>query len=228
MLQVFRVGKRHRACQLIQRRGSGSGWDPAEDTLTQGGIVNWKDFLKEVSTKVVAGVVVLALGSIAVWIWPPLRQWTIGHQNEVYAFLALIVGIAIGLFSNTLRTSKTTIESKPTFALKSDGARLDRVANLFWLGSDLQWARQMVDHGSQDNIEHGLKQAYHHSSELGLSTTPAGQQLLDHRTSVEKLPPKLTDKQKSWVVGLIDSDLTSFSNLMIHYQPDFKPDPYHS
>lgn len=196
--------------------------------------MNWKDWLKEVSTKVVAGVVVLALGSIAVWIWPPLRQWTLGHQSVVYAFLALIVGIAVGLFSNTLRQSKTTTESKPTieskpaFASKSDGVRLDRVANLFWLGSDLQWARQMAESGVKDKIAHGLNQAYHHSSELGLSTTPAGRQLLDHRTSVEKLPPQLNDKQKSWVVGLVDSDLTSFSNLMIHYQPDFKPDPYHS
>ncbi len=184
--------------------------------------MNWKDWLKEVSTKVVAGVTVLILGSIAVSVWPPLRQWTIGHQNVVYAFLALIVGIVIGLFSNTLRKSKPAIRSK------SDGARLDRVANLFWLASDLQWASQMVDRGRQDKIAHGLRQAYHHSSELGLSATPAGQQLLDHRTSVEKLPPQLSEKQKSWVVGLIDSDVTSFSNLMIHYQPDFRPDPYHS
>jgi len=184
--------------------------------------VNWKDWLKEVSTKVVAGVTVLILGSIAVSVWPPFRQWAIGHQNVVYAFLALIVGIVIGLFSNTLRKSKPAIRSK------SDGARLDRVANLFWLASDLQWASQMVDRGRQDKIAHGLRQAYHHSSELGLSATPAGQQLLDHRTSVEKLPPQLSEKQKSWVVGLIDSDVTSFSNLMIHYQPDFRPDPYHS
>jgi hypothetical protein len=130
--------------------------------------VNWKDWLKEVSTKVVAGVTVLILGSIAVSLWPPLRQWTIGHQNVVYAFFALIVGIVIGVFSNTLRKSNPAIPSK------SDGASLDRVANLFWLGSDLQWTRQMVDRGSQDKVAHGLRQAYHHSSELGLSTTPAG------------------------------------------------------
>lgn len=184
--------------------------------------MNWKDWLKEVSTTVVAGVVVLALGSIAVWIWPPLRQWTIGHQNIVYSFLALIVGISIGYFSNTLRKAPT--KSDP----KSTGIGLDRVANLFWLGSDLQWARQMADRGRQDQVAHGLKQAYHHSLELGLSTTPAGRQLLDHKTSVESLPRQLSEQQKSWVVGLIDSDLTSFSNLMKQHQPDFRPDPYHS
>ena len=184
--------------------------------------MNWKGWLKEVSTQVVAGVTVLILGSIAVSVWPPLRVWAIGHQNVIYAFLALIVGIVIGAFSNELRTLK------PTIASKAGSLELDRVANLFWLGSDLQWARQMVDRGSQDKIAHGLKQAYHHSSELGLSSTSAGQQLLDHVKEVEKLPPQLKDTQKSWVVGLIDSDVTSFSNLMIQHQPNFRPDPYHS
>ncbi len=83
--------------------------------------MNWKDWLKEVSTKIIAGVTVLILGSIAVSIWPPLRQWTIGHQNVVYALFALIVGIVIGVFSNTLGKSKLAIPSK------SDGVRLDRV-----------------------------------------------------------------------------------------------------
>jgi len=184
--------------------------------------VNWKDWIKEVSTKVVAGVVVLALGSVAVSIWPPLRQWTVGHQNVVYAFLALLVGISIGYFFNTLRKPTTVSYSK------SGGVRLDRVANLFWLGSDLQWARQWANRGVRDKILHGLRQAYHHTSELGLSTTPAGQQLLAHKTSVEQMPQQLNDSEKSWVAGQIDSDLTSFNNLMVQHQPDFRPDPYHS
>ena len=199
--------------------------DPARCVaLTRGGrIVNWKDWLKEVSTKVVAGVVVLALGSVAVSIWPPLRQWTVGHQNIVYAFLALIVGISIGYFFNTVRKTPTVSYSK------SAGVRLDRVANLFWLGSDLQWAKQMANRGVRDKITHGLKQAYHHTSELGLNTTTAGQQLLAHKTSVEQMPQQLSESEKSWVAGQIDSDLTSFSNLMIQQQPDFRPDPdpYH-
>jgi hypothetical protein len=184
--------------------------------------VNWKEWLKEVSTKVVAGVFVLALGSIAVWIWPPLRQWTIGHQNVAYAFLALIVGISVGYFANSLRGAP----------IKSDhpksGVRLDRVANVFWLASDLQWAKHMANRGLRDKIVHGLKQACHHSSELGLSTTLAGQQLLTHKTSVEQMPQQLNDSEKSWVAGQIDSDLQSFSNLMKQHQPDFRPDPYHS
>ena len=190
--------------------------------------MNWKDWLKEVSTKVVAGVTVLILGSIAVSIWPPLRQWTIGHQNVVYAFLALIVGIVIGVLSNTFRKSKPTTVSKSTIASKSNGVRLDRVANLFWLGSDLQWTKQMSNRGQQDKIVHGLEQAYHHSSELGLGNTPAGQQLLAHKNAVQKMPRQLSDTESSWVAGQIDSALHSFSNLMKQYQPDFRPDPYHS
>lgn len=185
--------------------------------------MNWKDWLKEVSTKVVAGLVVLALGSVAVSIWPPLRQWTIGHQNVLYAFLALIVGISIGYFSNTLRKAPTESDDP-----KSGGLRLDRVANLFWLASDLQWAKQMANRGLQDKIAHGLKQAYHHTSELGLRNTPAGQQLLAHMTAIDKMPRQLNDTESSWVAGQIDSDLHSFSNLMKQHQPDFRPDPYHS
>lgn len=184
--------------------------------------MNWKEWLKEVSTKVVAGVVVLALGSIAVWIWPPLREWAIGHQNVAYAFLALIVGISIGYFSNTLR------KAPPKSGHSESGVRLDRVANLFWLGSDLQWAKQMANRGLKDKITHGLGQAFHHTSELGLSATPAGQQLLAHKTSIEKMPRQLSDTESSWVAGQIDSDLHSFSNLMKQHQPDFRPDPYHS
>lgn len=185
-----------------------------------GGIVNWKDWLKEVSSNFVAGVAVLIVGAIAVSIWPPLKQWTLGHQNVVYPLVALIVGIVIGLFANTLR--KTT--ARPG----SKAFRLDRVANLFWLGHDLQWARQMAFSGVQAKIAHGLKQAYHHCSELGLSTTPAGQQLSAHKASVEKMPAQLSGTQQSWTGGQIDSDLTAFGNLMKEYQPDFRPEPYHS
>jgi hypothetical protein len=134
----------------------------------------------------------------------------------------LIVGISVGYFSNALRKAPTKSDHPQS------GIRLDRVANLFWLGSDLQWARQWANRGDQRRITHGLKQAYHHTSELGLSTTPAGQQLLDHMTSVEQMPQQLSDSEKSWVAGQIDSDLTSFSNLMKQHQPDFRPDPYHS
>jgi len=182
--------------------------------------VNWKDWLKEVSTKSVAGIVVLVSASIAALIWPPLRRLAVGHQNFAYIVLALIVGIAIGYFSNTLR--------KVRASSGTNGVRLDRVANLFWLGSDLQWARQMVERGHQDKITHGLKQACHHASELGLSATSAGQQLLAHLTSIEKMPSKLSDTEKSWAVGQIDTDLQSFSGIMKQYQPDFRPDPYHS
>jgi hypothetical protein len=86
----------------------------------------------------------------------------------------------------------------------------------------------MANRGVRDKIVHCLKQAYHHASELGLSTTPAGQQLLAHKTSVEQMPQQLNDSEKSWVAGQIDFDLTSFENLMKQHQPDFRPDPYHS
>jgi hypothetical protein len=183
--------------------------------------VNWKEWLTQVTSGVVASVIVLALGATAGSIWPSVKQWTLGHQNLVYAFLALVVGVTIGRFSH-LRKTTTASDSK------SAGVRLDRVANLFWLGSDIQWARQMANRGLRDKIAHGLKQAYHHTSELGLNTTTAGQQLLAHKTSVEQMPQQLNESEKSWVAGQIDSDLTSFSNLMIQHQPDFRPDPYHS
>jgi hypothetical protein len=183
-------------------------------------MVNWKDWLSQVSS----GVAVLVLWEIAASIWPPLKQWTLGHQNVLYIFLALIVGISIGHFSKG-RFSNTLLKTPTASVPKSNAFRLDRVANLFWLGSDLQWVRQMADRGRQDQVAHGLKQAYHHSSELGLSATSAGQQLCDHKASVEKMPPQLSDSEKRLVVGQIDSDLGAFGNLMKQYQPDFRPGP---
>jgi len=48
--------------------------------------------------------------------------------------------------------------------------RWGNVANLFWLGSDLAWTLQIVRGvGLKQQILHGLKQTYHHASELGMA-----------------------------------------------------------
>src|SRR5260370_13159654 len=117
-----------------------------------GGIVNWKEWLTQVTSGVVASVIVLALAATAGSIWPSVKQWTLGHQNLVYAFLALVVGVTIGRFSHLRKTPSDS---------QSAGVRLDRVANLFWLGSDIQWARQMSNLGFRDKLAHGLQQSYH-------------------------------------------------------------------
>jgi hypothetical protein len=170
---------------------------------------NWGEWLSRLTSGIAATIVALVLVAIADFIWPSLRQWTIGHQNVAYALLGLIVGITIGYFFNTLRKSP-------------GGFRSNRVANLFWLGSDLQSSRQQAYRGDRDKVVRNLKQAYHHTSELGLSNTPAGQQLLVHKTSVEGMSAQLSEIQKGQVAGQIDADLKSFSDLMKKYQPDVR------
>jgi hypothetical protein len=46
--------------------------------------------------------------------------------------------------------------------------RLDRVANIYWLGHDLMWTLAITTIGTPNSIEHGLKQSLHHSRELSL------------------------------------------------------------
>src|SRR5439155_6048604 len=51
-------------------------------------------------------------------------------------------------------------------------------ANLFWLGSDLEWTSQTVlREAPRDKILHGLRQCQHHSAELGLTDTGPGREL---------------------------------------------------
>ena len=170
---------------------------------------NWGEWLSRLTSGIAATIIALVLVAIGGFIWPSLRGWTSGHPNVAYALLGLIVGITIGYFFNTLR--------RPP-----GGFRLNRVANLFWLGSDLQSARQWANRGDRDKIVRNLKQACHHTSELGLSNTPAGQQLLAHKNAVEGMPAQLGDVEKSRAAGQIDSDLTSFSDLMKEHQPDVR------
>src|SRR5579864_3771735 len=46
--------------------------------------------------------------------------------------------------------------------------RWDRVADLFWLGADLDWTGQAVLRAApKERILHGLTQCYHHASQCG-------------------------------------------------------------
>src|SRR5204863_8259338 len=70
------------------------------------------------------------------------------------------------------------------------------VADLFWLGNDLEWTVQTVLRGGpRERIFHGLRQCDHHSSELGLADSTAGKQVSVLRSQVESLPESALDRQ---------------------------------
>jgi hypothetical protein len=106
-------------------------------------------------------------------------------------------------------------------------AKWQNVANLFWLGSDLDWTVQTMLRGApKERIVHGLRQANHHSSQVGLANTAPGQQLALLKSQVEGMAESAMDRQ--WRVNfveLLNGVIAGFSDLVRAQQRDFRPSP---
>jgi hypothetical protein len=117
--------------------------------------------------------------------------------------------------------------SLPKQIIASPTAKWQNVANLFWLGNDLEWTAQTVLRGApKDRILHGLTQCLHHTSELGLPDSAPGQQLFALRSQVESWPETAMDRQwRNAFSEQIYSVIKEFSDLMKQHQPNFLPGP---
>ncbi len=106
-------------------------------------------------------------------------------------------------------------------------AKWERVANLFWLGNDLEWTVQTVLRGApKERIFHGLRQCDHHSSELGLADSAAGKQVSELKSQVESLPEAAFDRQwRNDFAEKMYSVIKGFDILVKMKQPDFRPGP---
>ena len=108
----------------------------------------------------------------------------------------------------------------------SDG-KWDKVADLFWLGSDLDWTAQTVLRGApKERIAHGLTQSYHHCSQLGLSNTAPGKQLASLKSQVEGMQDSALERE--WRANFVEqlyAVINGFSGLARERQADFRPSP---
>lgn len=93
------------------------------------------------------------------------------------------------------------------------GTRWENVADLFWLGSDLTWTDWRVNSGApRERILHGLRQSYHHISELGLADSVPGKLLSTLRSQAESTPEPLNQR---WRTDFAEDFLTYPKELVI-------------
>jgi hypothetical protein len=107
------------------------------------------------------------------------------------------------------------------------GVRWENVGNLFWLGGDLIWTAQTALRGApKGKILHGLKQSYHHISDLGLAESVPAKQLLSLKSETESRPEASLDRV--WRSNFSERvyDVTRMMNqVMAEKQPRFRPNP---
>ena len=120
-----------------------------------------------------------------------------------------------------------TAAGTPKQISAQSNAKWDKVADLFWLGSDLDWTAQTVLRGApKERIAHGLTQSYHHCSQLGLSNTAPGKQLASLKSQVEGMQDSALGRE--WRANFVEqlyAVINDFSDLAREGQPDFRPSP---
>jgi hypothetical protein len=78
----------------------------------------------------------------------------------------------------------------------------------------------------KDKILQGIKQSYHHASELGLAETEPGKTLSSLKIQVESTPEAgLAQQPREELAGKIENVLHGVSGLARAQQPDFRPGP---
>jgi hypothetical protein len=142
------------------------------------------------------------LGDKAVLKWPQARVDTIGEGD--------------------------VREPSPSKQLSgSSVGSLNKPANLFWLGSDLETTAQTALRGApKERILRGLRQSYHHLSELGLADSAPGQELSSLNTQIAILPDAILDRQwRNDFASKINSVIHAVSGITQTAQPGFLPHP---
>jgi len=107
------------------------------------------------------------------------------------------------------------------------GAKWENVANLFWLGSDLDWTAQTALRGApKERILHGLTQCYHHISDLGLAESAPANRLSLLKSETASLPETTLDREwRSTFSENIYAVIRTIDALLGGQQPWFRPGP---
>jgi hypothetical protein len=129
------------------------------------------------------------------------------------------------------RTLEAAIGKLPSAAAKQIGAppdiRWENVANLFWLGSDLDSTMRTARSGvPKERILNGLTQSLHHLSELGLADSAPGKLLSSLKSQAESTPEaSLSQQWRNDFAGKLSQVIHSVSEIARSQQPGFRPDP---
>jgi hypothetical protein len=98
---------------------------------------------------------------------------------------------------------------------------------VFWLGGDLIWTGQSALRGApKQKILHGLTQAYHHISELGLAGSEPAKQISMLKSETTNLPE--TSLDRTWRATFSEKiyGITRMINaLLVDQYPAFRPKP---
>jgi hypothetical protein len=107
------------------------------------------------------------------------------------------------------------------------GPQWGNVGNMFWLGGDLIWSAQLALRGApKEKILHGLRQSYHHISELGLAENAPAKEIVLLKAEIENLPASALDR--GWRGNFSEKIYTvtrMVNGLLGERQPSFRPNP---
>jgi hypothetical protein len=124
-------------------------------------------------------------------------------------------------------TGETSTHAAAKALNAPSGPEWGNVGNLFWLGADLIWTAQSALRGApKEKILHGLRQSYHHISELGLAGSAPGLQLSSLKSEAAGLPE--TGLDRAWRGSLSEKiyEVTRMINgLLAEQQPGFRSSP---
>ena len=157
-----------------------------------------------------------------------------GIKNLIQSVTEAKIGSSIVLAFGRARTDILAIETtlaRPIAVsnqiVSPSDAKWENVADLFWLGNDLDWTAQTILRGApKEKILHGFRQCVHHSSELGLVESSPGRQLSSLKSQVEGLSEAALDRQwRNDFSQKIYLVIGEFSTLVKQHQPDFRPGP---
>ena len=94
--------------------------------------------------------------------------------------------------------------------------------SLYWLGSDLMWTWTFATQGNVQRMNHGLKQAVHHATVLGLDESLLGR--LKNLQQSYRDKQELSGDAKAAVIRELDDLISQIGKLAAVNQPDFTSD----
>lgn len=98
----------------------------------------------------------------------------------------------------------------------------EKSGSLYWLGSDLMWTWTFARDGNVQRMNHGLKQAIHHATVLGLDDSLLSRLKNLQISYRDKL--ELPADAKGTVIRELDDLISQIGKLAAVNQPDFTPD----
>jgi len=100
------------------------------------------------------------------------------------------------------------------------------VADVFWLGHDLLWTRNVAGSGTRERILHGLTQSKYHAKQVGLTDTDAYRATDSLDLAVRQMTDAaLNPQSRELIISRVNELFPAFSQLAVATAPSFKPSP---